>query len=335
MAVEDHAVDGHVLAGMDSELVADLHAFDRHDSLGAVSKQRGGLGSQFHQTFEGVGGASLGTGLEHFADGDQRQDHGRRLEIELVQIMRRRGRVAPRLRAGHQEQSRDAVGERRRRAERHQRVHIGHAVHQPLEAAGEKLLVDQHDDGRQDHLRQSRGDRIALEERRQRPAPHRMPHGKVHQRPQEAQRREKAAFERRSFAVFQRLLVFGQLRRGGGLRARALERGAVARLFHGFDDRRFGRRSFHAHGIGQQTDGNGADAGDLRHGLFHAGAAGRAAHARNVVLLHHENLFSCQKIAVTSSASAASPAARRSFPPALPGCRRAHRNGCGSPAARG
>ena len=72
-----------------------------------------------------------------------------------------------------------------------------------FEAADEKLLVDDHDDARQDQLDEAHGDVVAVEPVRQGPAPHHVAHGEVHQHQQETQRGDEAALELGSLVVGQ------------------------------------------------------------------------------------------------------------------------------------
>ena len=67
------------------------------------------------------------------------------------------------LRAGHGEEGVGAPDKAGRGAQRHQRIHVGGAVDQALEAADEELLVDDHDDARQQQLNKAHGDVGAVE----------------------------------------------------------------------------------------------------------------------------------------------------------------------------
>ena len=104
-------------------------------------------------------------------------------------------------------------------------------MHEPLEAADEELLVDDHNDDRQQQLRQPHCDMVADIELWQRPAPHHVPHREIHQDEQEAKRREKPALQHRRVMVGKRVLL------GGAALLHALDGCAVARILHGLDDR--------------------------------------------------------------------------------------------------
>ena len=200
--------------------------------------------------------------------------------------------VAAHLRARHGKERIGTVHERRRRPEGHERIHVRRAVPERPEAADEKLLVDDHDDHRQQQLRQAHGDVVAVIKLRQRPAPHHVAHGKVHQHEQKAQRPEESAPQLRRLVVSQRVSA------GGGACAllRALDRCAVARGLHRVDDGLVRRRALHPHGVGQQADRARRHARHVRHRLFHARRAGRAAHAGDMVLLQSGSSFAVRLI---------------------------------------
>ena len=297
-ALQHHAVHRDALPGPDGELVPLLHLLHRHLHLPAVPEHRGGSGSQAHEAFQGVGGFALGPGLQHLAHGDQGQDHGGGLKIEVHHIGHDGGFVAPDLGRRHGEQGIGAVAEGRRGPQGHQGVHIGGPVPQGLIAADEELLVDDHDDPRQQQLGQAHGHMVVVVKRRQGPAPHHVAHGKVHQHQQKAHGPDKPPPDTGRLVVLQLLLV------GAGRRlGRALFRRAVPRRLHGGNDGGGLRRALHAHGVGQQAHGAGRDPRDLPHRLFHPGRAGGAAHARDIVLLHwvHSYFISFCRVVTSSS----------------------------------
>ena len=95
-----------------------------------------------------------------------------------------------------------------------------------------------------------------------------------------------------------RLVVGERVGAGGGACAllRALDRCAVARGLHRVDDSLIGRRALHPHGVGQQADRARRHARYVRHRLFHARRAGRAAHAGDVILLQCRSSFAVRLI---------------------------------------
>ena len=103
-----------------------------------------------------------------------------------------------------------------------------------LEAADEEFLVDDHDDDRSAASRaRPMATWLPARKRRQRPAPHHVAHGEVHQHDQKADRGDEAVLQLRRFMVLQRLECLG---RPGGRRLRALALCAIARLRHGGDN---------------------------------------------------------------------------------------------------
>ena len=150
------------------------------------------------------------------------------------------------------------------------------------EAADEELFVDEQDDGGQDHLNEAHGHVVPFEPGRDGPAPHMVAHGEVHEDEQKAQGPQQPLLQHRRLPILQGLLLGGVVH----LLCRALLGAAVARRLHGRDDLLRGHVSLHAHGVGQEAHRTGGDSLHPVHGLFHPGAAGCAAHARHVVLLH-------------------------------------------------
>ena len=248
-ALEHHAVDRDALARADEEHVALLHLLDRDGHLRAAALDGGGLRREFHEAAQRVGRFALRAGLERLAHRDEREDHGGGLKVKVHHVVHDGLLVAAHLRARHGKERIRAVHERRRRPERHERVHVRCTVPERLIAADEKLLVDDHDDHRQQQLRQAHGDMVAVIKLRQRPAPHHVAHGKIHQHEQKAQRPEKSAPQLRRLVVGERVRV-----RGAGARLRALDRCAVARGLHRVDDGLIRCRALHPHGVGQQAD---------------------------------------------------------------------------------
>ena len=276
LALQDHAVHRDMLAGPDYKGIPGQHLTDGHLGLHPGPEHRGLLRRQLHQTLEGVGGPALGPGLQHLAHGNQRENHGRRLEIEVMEIGHGVGPGA-----GHGEEAVGTIDKGRRGAQGHQGIHIGGPVPQGPVARDKKLLIDDHDDGRQQQLHQPQGHGVALEKGRNRPAAHHMAHGEVHQHRQKAHRPQEPPLQHRRLPVLQDRGVGGSRLLGCALFGRA-----VARLLHGLDDGLGRGRALHAHGVGQQAHRTGRDPRHLTDGLLHPGAAGRAAHARDVVLLH-------------------------------------------------
>ena len=289
-AFQHDAVHGHVLARAHHEDVTLLHLLDGHRYFRAVPQQGGGLGGQLHQALEGIGGLALGAGFQHLAHRDEGQDHRRRLKVELHHIVHDQLAVAVHLGAGHGKQRVGAPHKACHGAQRHQRVHVGRAVDEALEAVDEELLVDDHHDARQQQLHKAHGDVVAVEPVRQGPAPHHVAHGEVHQHQQKAHRCDQAALELGRFMVGQGVQI-GIGAGSGRCAARSLGAGTIACVLYGFDDVGTGSSALHAHGVGQQAHRAAGDARHLAHGLFHPGRAGRAAHAGNIELFRKNSLL--------------------------------------------
>ena len=280
--LEHNAVHGNALAGANDEAIARAHLLNRYDRFLPASNHRRRARRELHQPLQRVGRAALRASLEHFANGNQRQDHCGGFEIEIHHIIHDGFRVAAHLRAGHLEQRVSAVNERGGCTEGYERIHVRRAMKQALETAYEEFLVDYHHGDCQKHLRKSHRNVIALIEFRQRPAPHHVPHRKIHEHQQKAQRPDQPLFQQRRFVILERLFGFA-LR---NLRLFALDTCAVARFLNRGNDR-FGRSvAAHAHRIRQKAYRAFRNARNLSHRLFHARAARRAAHAGDVVLLH-------------------------------------------------
>ena len=288
-AFQHDAVHGDVLARAHHKDVPLLHLLDGHGHFGTVPQQGGGLGGKLHQALERVGGLALGAGLQHLAHRDEGQDHGSGLKVELHHIMHDQLTVAVHLRAGHGEQGVGAPHKACHGTHGHQRVHVGRTVEEALEAVDEELLVDDHDDARQQQLHKAHGDVVAVEPAGQGPAPHHVAHGEVHQHQQKAQRRNEPPLELGGLVVGQRVKVGAG--GAGSRRARTLGAGTVTCILHGLDDLGRAGGALHAHGVGQQAHRAAGNAGHLAHGLFHPGGAGCAAHAGNVVLFHKISLL--------------------------------------------
>ena len=280
-----HAVHRNGLAGPDQEQISLDHLVDGDGDLLALPQQGGRLGGQLHEALQGIGGPPLGAGLQQLAHGDEGEDHGRRLKVEIHAVGHDRRAIASRLGGGHGKQRIGAVTKGRRRAQGHQGIHVRGPVPEALEAADKKLLVDHHDRRRQQQLGQPLGHMVSLVEGRQRPAPHHVPHGKVHQHRQKQQGPEQALFQRQGLMVGQQILARVCRRR------RPLFRRAIAAGLNGLDDLLGGGAPLHAHGVGQQTDRAGGHPGHLGDSFLDAGAAGGAAHSCHAELFHRITPF--------------------------------------------
>lgn len=117
----------------------------------------------------------------HFSNGDQGQDHSGRFEIEFHHVVHDKFGIAVNLGSGHGEQGVDTPYKGGHGAESYQGIHVRRAVPQTPEATDEKFLIDDHDDSCKKQLYKSHGDMVAIKPGWQRPSPHHVSHGKVHQ----------------------------------------------------------------------------------------------------------------------------------------------------------
>ena len=129
-------------------------------------------------------------GFQHLSYRNERKDHCRRLEIEFHHIVHDSSVISCYLRSGHFKQRKGAVQKGRGRTECHQRIHIRCAVPQTFKSGDEKLLIDHHNDHRQQKLGQPHRHMVIVVKMRKRPAPHHMSHGKVHENDQKSKGRK-------------------------------------------------------------------------------------------------------------------------------------------------
>ena len=211
-SLEDDTVHRDVLARTHNKNISCPHVIDPDLLLLPVPDDCRSPGRKLHQALQRVRRASLGPGLQHLAHCDQSQYHRSGFEIELHHILRDRSHISIGLRACHREQHHRAVDKGRAGAHGDQRIHVGRAVQQALKPAHEKLLVDHHDDGGQKELDQTHCHMVACKKGRQGKSQHHMPHGKIHEDDEKAQRSQKTFFQDRCLPVLQRILLSRQFR---------------------------------------------------------------------------------------------------------------------------
>ena len=116
----DAAVDRDPLAGPDDDAVSRDEVRDRDLDLAALAEHARGIGGEMQQARDGVAGAAASARFERASDEDQRDDGGRRFEVD---------RGVSFAAGGHEHVRRDRRD--RRRHERHagpdghERVHVG------------------------------------------------------------------------------------------------------------------------------------------------------------------------------------------------------------------
>ena len=135
---------------------------------------------------------------------------------------------------------------------------------------------------------------VVVEPCRERPAPHHVSHGEIHEDNEKACRGDQPVFESRCLVVFE---CFFSLGHGNLFFVGSFEWGAVACLLYGSDDIVGWGSSFHPHRICQKADGTGCDSRNFWYSLFYTGWAGSAAHAGDVILFHYgTSLWNTERI---------------------------------------
>ena len=102
-APDDNAVNRDALARAHSKNIVLLELLYRYLALGIALDDRGGLGRELHEPAQGVGRLALGARLKHLADGDERQDHGGGLKVEVHHAAHDGFLIPAHLSAGHSE----------------------------------------------------------------------------------------------------------------------------------------------------------------------------------------------------------------------------------------
>ena len=205
MSFQYNTVHRNILTGAYDKDISFSHLIHRDLPLDPILNHGRGLWCQLHQAFERIGGFSLGMCLQHLTDGDQRQNHGCRFKIKLVHQGHDLFRIPFHLCIGHGKDRVSAVHKGCHGTKGNQRVHIRSSVPEASESADEKLLINDHNNRSQNHLQKAVRDMIPLQKRGNRPVPHHMSHGKIHQDKQKSQRREQTPLQHRCLTVFQHL----------------------------------------------------------------------------------------------------------------------------------
>ena len=122
---------------------------------------------------------------------------------------------------------------------------------QALEATDKEFLIDNHNCHGQNQLQKALGHIVVLQVGRDRPAPHHVPHGEIHEYDQKYQRRNQPVSQHRGFPILQQALICcaGTIFLGCGTFFGC----AVSRGLHSRDDLLFRRAALHAHGVCQKA----------------------------------------------------------------------------------
>ena len=163
---------------------------------------------------------------------------------------------------------------------------------------------------------------IVLEPGGQRPVPHHMPHGEIHQYDKKTDGCDQAPLQNRSLMI--RRASSAAAEEEDVSFAAPFNGSAIARLFHSGDDLLGRSGSLHAHGVGQKADGTGSNSRNMGNGFFH-----RALQAAQLIPV---TVYCSIKIPLISSVSAVWQQARRWFHLCLRGCPAPRRCGYGLPA---
>ena len=274
-SLQDHTVHRNALTGADHHDVPGHDLLHRDLHLHAGALHRGGFWGQIHQLGDGLGGLALGAGLQPLAKGDEGEDGGGALKVEVHGVGHERLVIPGYKGKGDLVDDVDAVDHRRRGAHCDERIHVGRAVPQGLEA-GEEIVPVQIENGQgEQELGEGKGQGIVHSVQ---PAgdrqPHHGAHGEVEQRHEKDQRpQELPLFGLRLLEgeVFRRFAPGGLL--PGGIR----RSGAVAGLLHQPGDIRRLQGGFivvHHHVVGQQVYIHRADPLGFGEALFDVSRAG-------------------------------------------------------------
>jgi hypothetical protein len=268
LAIDHLAIhrDAFARAHVDDVTAGDL--FQRQLDHAAVAAYAGGLGLQRQQTLDGLGGTSLGLGLEHAAEQDQGDDHRRCFVVDVD----RAGRQQAWRERGHQ---REPVG--CQRAHRDQRVHVRGGAQQRRDALLVEATARQHQHQRGQHelqqpavLRAQRAGDEVVEGRHQVPAHFQREHRQGQHRGQ-----QQVALEHAQFIGMP--LCLGILAGTGRVDAA----GGVAGPGDGGDQRTGVQRriTLHAGAFGGQVDAGRLHARHRLQRALHAAHARSAGHA--------------------------------------------------------
>ena len=149
MTFQHNAVHRDILTRTHHEHITFAHLLDGQSHLFPFPDHIGSFGRQLHQALQRIGGPSFGPGFQHLTHGNEGQNHGSRFKIEFMEIVLGHLHIAQRLSVAHGKKRIRAIDKRRRTAQCHQRIHIGCPVPQAFKTTDKKLLVDYHNDCRQ------------------------------------------------------------------------------------------------------------------------------------------------------------------------------------------
>ena len=207
-SLDDHTIDWDIFTRTDNEDISFMDLFDRDGSFLTIAENNGGLRCKFHKTLKCVGGFSFRTCLEHFSNGDQSQDHCGRFKVKFHHVIHDSGGITIHLCTCHGEECINTPYKRCHGAECNECIHVWGTMPQTLKSTDKEFLVDDHDDAGEQKLDKTHCNVVVIKPCRQRPSPHHVAHGEVHQYKQKSDRSDQTTFENRCLVIFESFLCF-------------------------------------------------------------------------------------------------------------------------------
>ena len=178
-AFDHHSVDRHARTGANDEDIPRSHLLDRDFFLGTVdvaANRR--FRREIHKLRDRVSGLALRARLKVLAQRDQREDHRRRLEVQIHRRHVREIDVAVPHSPTDTVDRDDAVDRRGRRPQRDERVHVRRAVEERLEAHAEELEVHENHGQQEQELGKCEREHVLMaQENTEDGPPEHVPHG--------------------------------------------------------------------------------------------------------------------------------------------------------------
>ena len=159
-ALRDRAVDGDAGAGADDDGIAEGEGCGGDGHFPSVAQDDRLRRSQLHERLECPRSLPLGACFEVFSDRDERDDHARRLEVEVRAVLRREGEITVPEPPAHAEHGEHAEERGRHRTDADERVHIRRAVQETAEPVDIVCAVHIHDGQDEHELRERERQRV-------------------------------------------------------------------------------------------------------------------------------------------------------------------------------
>ncbi len=186
LALHNDAVHRDGLARPDHNPVPHLNLLHGDLHLGALPQDGGCLRGQVHQAADGLAGFALGPGLQKFPQGNEGEDHTRRLKVQVHVVLGHQVHVTMAQAVPHLVDGENAVDDGGGGAHGNEAVHIGRSIPKGFKAHFIILIVEIHNRQGEQQLGQPEGHRILVPHQKggQRRA-HHVAHGDIEQRNQE------------------------------------------------------------------------------------------------------------------------------------------------------